>query len=75
MKRFFFFGEDVVPLRIYIKTYKEQLEKITKLRIRNVALRSNRDEIMLELQELKKKYQAMLKQTPARGKDGRFIHR
>ena len=72
MKRFFFFGEDVVPLRIYIKTYKEQLEKITKLRIRNVALRSQRDEIMLELKEVNKKYQAILKQTPARGKDGRF---
>ena len=75
MKRFFFFGEDVVPLRIYIKTYKEHLEKITELRIRNASLEFDRNELMLELQDLKKKYQAMLKQTPARGKDGRFIHR
>lgn len=70
MKRFFFFGEHVVPLRKYINTYKEQLQRNVKLKIRIAALEDANE-------KLNRDYNRLLAQnrqlTPTRDKGGRFV--
>lgn len=70
MKRFFFFGEHVVPLRTYIKMYKKHLEKDAKLKIRINALTKANEDLNKQYNELLAK---ALRWEPKRGEKGRFV--
>lgn len=72
MKRFFFFGEEVVPLRRHIMSYKEQLREIRELQAKICTLGTKLDQALNEYNLLFGKYDAIRKHVPARGKDGRF---
>lgn len=73
MKRFFFFGSQVVPLKKYIATYKEQLERNAKLKIQKVKLEQENNKLRLEYNALNGKYNKLQQQMPKRGEGGRFV--
>lgn len=70
MKRFFFFGEHVVPLRKYINTYEEQLQRNAKLKTQIAALEDANEKLNRDNNRLIAQNRQL---TPTRDKGGRFV--
>ena len=70
MKRFFFFGEEVVPLRKYIKMFKDQLQRNATLKLRIAALEKANEQLNIEYNKV---LTINSRLTPKRDKGGRFV--